>query len=674
MKKYIVTVILLMMHITISVAQIGTWKNYLSYYEVQQIQEAGNYLFVQASNSLYQYNKQDQSITTYDKVNGLSDTYITHIKWCQQAKRLVAVYSSSNIDLVETNGDITNISAIYNKTITGDKTINSIYIYQQYAYLACGFGIVKINVKDAEISESYMLDIGVKAITIDGSNIYAQASDGTVWTALLNSNLIDKSNWSSTTTYPSFEEDMTDYNENINLVKTLTPGGPKYNYFYDMRFINQQLYSCGGMYIPTLDLNRPGTIQVLNNNEWTIYEDNLQTVTGHSYVDIDCIDVDPKDQTHLFASGRTGLYEFKNGKFVKEYSYDNSMLTSTFDTDKDYVIINALKYDSQGNLWIVQSLNNKNKLLKFSSDGQWTRINYNLFNTYGSALGTLNTLGNARHIFFDSNGYLWFVHDHYDTPALYRYDINNDTSLEFTKFTNQDGTTINVLDGVKYVTEDLNKNLWIGTSSGPLTIALSDVEIADPVFTQVKVPRNDGTNYADYLLSNIEITYIAVDGAGRKWFATSGNGVYLISADNMTEIHHFTTENSKLLSDNIQVIAINQKTGEVFFGTDKGLCSYISDAVEANTEMTTDNVWAFPNPVTPDYTGSITITGLTYNADVKILSANGTLIAEGRSNGGIFIWDGCKKDGTKVSSGIYMVATTTSDGSKGTVCKIAIVR
>ena len=90
--------------------------------------------------------------------------------------------------------------------------------------------------------------------------------------------------------------------------------------------------------------------------------------------------------------------------------------------------------------------------------------------------------------------------------------------------------------------------------------------------------------------------------------------------------------------------------------------------------MTEDNVWAYPNPVNPDYTGPITITGLTYNADVKIVSANGLLINEGRSNGGTFTWDGCDKNGERVGSGIYMVITATSDGKKGTVCKIAIIR
>ena len=67
---------------------------------------------------------------------------------------------------------------------------------------------------------------------------------------------------------------------------------------------------------------------------------------------------------------------------------------------------------------------------------------------------------------------------------------------------------------------------------------------------------------------------------GRKWFGTKGSGVYLISADNMTQLQHFTTTNSHLLSNNIQSISINDATGEVFFATDNGLCSYMSDATK----------------------------------------------------------------------------------------------
>jgi hypothetical protein len=204
--------------------------------------------------------------------------------------------------------------------------------------------------------------------------------------------------------------------------------------------------------------------------------------------------------------------------------------------------------------------------------------------------------------------------------------------------------------------------------------AASLSEGSNAVLTQVKVPRNDGTNFADYLLSGVDITCIAIDGAGRKWFGTNGNGAYLISEDNMSQVEHFLPSNSNILSANIESIAINDATGEVFFGTENGLCSFVSDATQTATEMTKDNVYAYPNPVTPDYNGLITIVGLTLNADVKITSSSGKVIAQGRSNGGTFIWDGNDSSGKRVASGVYMVVTATSNGEKGTVCKIAIVK
>ena len=167
---------------------------------------------------------------------------------------------------------------------------------------------------------------------------------------------------------------------------------------------------------------------------------------------------------------------------------------------------------------------------------------------------------------------------------------------------------------------------------------------------------------------------MVVDQANRKWFGTKDNGVYLISSDNIHQIEHFTEENSQLFSNNIESIAINEATGEVFFGTDKGLCSYMSNTTTAAQGMTKDNVYAYPNPVRPDYTGPITITGLDENADVKIVTVNGTLVSEGRASGGKFKWYGIDRNGRPVASGVYMVQVATQEGEKGVVCKVAIVR
>jgi hypothetical protein len=152
------------------------------------------------------------------------------------------------------------------------------------------------------------------------------------------------------------------------------------------------------------------------------------------------------------------------------------------------------------------------------------------------------------------------------------------------------------------------------------------------------------------------------------------SGVYLISEDNMEEVHHFTADDSPLLSNTVLSVAVNPQNGEAFFGTDKGLCSYISDATTAVDEMKKDDVYAFPNPVPSGYNGLITVRGLSFDADVKILTIDGRLVAQGRSKGGTFTWNGRDQSGHRVASGVYMIATATSEGKSGVVAKVAVVK
>ena len=655
-------------------AQIGTWHNYLAYNEVQDICEADDELYVLASNDLYSYNKSDQSITTYDKVNGLSDTYITHIKWNPKAQRLLIVYQNQNIDMMEKGGGVVNLSDLYQKSMTDDKTVNSIYVNEQYAYLACGFGIVKVDMERIEISESYNLGTSITQVAISNGSIYAKQKNGQVLTAALTDNLLNPNVWHVTTLYDAsiFNIDRTDYNNNLEMVKTLDPGGPKYNFVNFLRFKHQKLYTCDGIMGGKFDPGKKGCVQVWDGNEWEIYQDDIASLTGHSYMDIASVDADPLDNTHVFASGRVGLYEFKDGKYVKEYNYDNSPLKShaLLSPNKDYIMIESVVYDKNGSLWILNSASAGTSLFELK-DGEWISHHKPEF---------LLSTGDRSHdnmvkAMFDSRDILWFCNDRFIEPALMCYQPSTDAAVCYSTFINQDGTKIEGMYGVTDVAEDKDGNIWVGTDVGPFVIDKDNIgkSAEDMVFTQVKVPRNDGTNYADYLLAGIHVTSIMVDNDGQKWIGTNGQGVYVISRDNMKEVHHFTTENSKLLSDIVGSIAMNPKTGEVFIGTENGLCSYMSGITGTIDTMNEDDVYAYPNPVTPDYNGLITITGLTDNADVKILSSNGVLIAEGKSSGRFFTWNGRDKNNERVASGVYMVATATSSGEKGVVCKIVII-
>ena len=664
-KKILILLSFLLLQVTSykAIAAIGDWKAYMAYSEVQEIEQAGNLIFVQASNNLYVYNQNDQSIQTFSKMDYLSDCGIQHIAYNKAAKRLLIFYSNANMDLMNiSNHEVQNLSDYYSASTTGNKAVNDIYMYGKYAYMSNGFGIIKVNMADGEISDTYNLGFNVNWCEIKDNHIYAYSKTNGQYRALLTSNLLDKNNWSKVGGYVAKKQE--DKSALKQTVSTLQPGGPKYNNFYCMRFVNNSLYTCGGLWGHLVDAGRPGTIQVLDKDNWTIYDDSIAAKTGIKYVDVNSVDVDPLDPNHVFAGAKSGLYEFQNGKFIKHYNSENSLITSFNNTSKNYQLITSVKFDTDGNLWMLNSQSPSNQsLIEYTKEGKW--ISHHKPELYN--------LGSLECLMQDSRGLLWFVNNHHELPSIYCYQASTDQLNIYSSFVNEDGTTLTP-NYVRYVTEDKNHDMWIGTNIGPLLLYKKDITSDTPIFTQVKVPRNDGTNYADYLLSGVDISCIAIDGSNRKWFGTNGNGIYVISNDCLTQIYHFTTNNSNLLSNNIEAIAINEQTGEVFAGTDKGLCSYMSDASSPNNEMTKDNVWAYPNPVKPTYAGRITITGLSFDSDVKIVTANGILVNQGRSNGGIYTWDGKDQNGKKVASGVYMVETATSDGNKGTVCKIAIIK
>lgn len=677
MKKLLLLALLFTCMVTTHAATIGTWKAFMAYHDIKEVADAGNNkIFVLATNSLYLYNKNDGSIQTYDYENGMNDVKVSHIAWNKTAQRLLVIYTNSNIDLMDIKGNTTNIPDIYNKSMSGSKTVNAITISSQYAYLATDFGIVKLDMSNSVISDTYFMNTVYK-VAIQGSNIYAKAllSDGaTVGVKVGNTsnNLLDSNNWQVSSDYTVsssiFDEDKTDYNNNITMLNTLNPGGPKKDTFYYTKFKNGTLYTVGGQFSYASSVyNVDGCVQSYKDGNWTIFEDSLNKKTGFEYKDITCVDV---YGDRVIASGRTGMYEFNTqGKYVTYYNQSNTTVLKGVDptasgkpAGQDYTLVLGIAYDKSGNLWALNSQALNTGLLCFATDGSQTD-----YSTSTIKISTGVSLFYMTHPFFDSRELLWWGNEFDANPYILCYQPSSNTLLRY-KIDDEE------VNRITCSAEDQDGNIIIGTNVGPYFISNSYVGQSSVTFSQPIIPRNDGTNLGDYLLDGTYITSIVVDGAGRKWFGTNSQGVYLISKDNMTQIHHFTKENSGLISNVINSISVNSTTGEVYIATQDGLCSYMGDATDAATTMDNSSVYAYPNPVKPDFTGNITVVGLTLDADVKITTATGYLVKEGRSNGGTFIWDGTDKYGKKVVSGIYDVITATSDGNKGTVCKVAIVR
>jgi hypothetical protein len=177
---------------------------------------------------------------------------------------------------------------------------------------------------------------------------------------------------------------------------------------------------------------------------------------------------------------------------------------------------------------------------------------------------------------------------------------------------------------------------------------------------------------AQELLYQQTINDIVVDGANNKWIATSNSGVFQFSPNGQKTLQRFTTKNSPLPSNRINDIEIDSVTGEVFFATDKGMISYKGSATSAKDNL--DNVYIFPNPVRPEFEGTVKISGLLDKATIKITDISGNLVHEATSEGGTIEWDTTAFGKYKVASGVYMVFISAANGEETKTKKVMIVR
>ena len=453
------------------------------------------------------------------------------------------------------------------------------------------------------------------------------------------------------------------------------PNSPIRNYCEYLDFTTD-----GGLLVAGGNLNYfddtfyDGTLMLFDGNKWLNFqEQEVKDATKLKYWNMTSVVEDPNEKGHYFASSfGMGLYEFRNGEFVKHYNHENSVLESAARSGlvNRYVRVPRLKYDDDGNLWMTNT-GTQDIIKVLKSDGAWTTLPYKDIAKNPTMVDIL----------FDSRGWMW-VTSLQAEAGLFCAKMNGtplDTSDDETKFVyahfkNQDGASYDIYQLYSLV-EDRNGQMWIGTNAG-LFVLPNPKKFFDGsvTFNQIKVPRNDGTGLADYLLSNVPIQAICVDGANRKWIGTIDNGLYFVSADGLETIHHFTTENSPLPSNNIVSIAVDGTSGEVFIGTSAGLVSYMGDATEPAATLADKTLHAYPNPVRENYTGEISVTGFTQDCNVKITDSAGTLIYETTSTGGQITWNGCNVRGERVSAGVYYVLAYDANGNEGAATKILIIR
>lgn len=457
--------------------------------------------------------------------------------------------------------------------------------------------------------------------------------------------------------------------------------GPRHSESYGLLIDHGRLFVTGG--VPADDVE--GFVGCYDGTNWSdMDEDRARTEPSRDgrlrnfYYSLCHTAVDPRDKDHIMVSSfKEGIYEYQDGKFVKLHNADNSSLASANPGGSErnsYVYTGGVTYDADGNLWITNNYD-ANALLVYRTDGEWQKV----------SMGDGDKLRRLERIMFDSKGHIW-VNARMTTRSsssgvvAMNYSgslatVDKDPSVFRNSAYNEDGTECS-LSGAKIIVEDNEGQIWIGCNSGIYAVTNSDDWFNTNSFTiyQPKVPRNDGTNYADYLLTGNTVNAIAVDGGNRKWIGTLGSGIYLVNPDGTEIIKHFDTNNSPLLSDNIYEMTIDPESGRLYISTDCGLCSYETGVTPVQPTLSKDNIKVYPNPVRPDYSGYVTINGLTTDGEVKVVSTGSQLVARGTAVGGAWQWDLTQQStGKRVAPGVYYIMVSTADGKKSVAGKVVVI-
>jgi hypothetical protein len=753
----------------------GTWKDYFSYTNATKIADTGDKIFCATEGGLFYLDRSDNSLNKISTEDGLSDVGIRTLAWYESQKVLFVGYENSNIDLVQQN-KIINLSDIKRKLLSGDKTIYNVVFHENEAFLACGFGVVDIDLTKPEIKGTYIIgdkgsQVKVFDLETDGQTIYAATESGILYAGLDNSNLQDYRNWEKITSIPHNSEkfsQLTRFNGNLiavytrdqwdgdeaymysngqwqrilqnagyfndlqsnskyltvtereavytydislnNIGKIISytignenispiqpkgavctaegsvwiadylyslihisgqkfeqnlPSGPLSNAVFSLTSFQGELWSTsGGRTDPWNNQFKAPVFQHMKEGKWS-YFSKMEYPDMTGFYDMIQVAVDPSNPGHIFAaSWGGGVLEFKDNKFVKRHNNQSSPLETAIPEKpwEPYTRIGGMAFDKNKTLWITNSQSSKG-LHSLSATGEWKSFEL------PEVAGQQFTIGQ---IIVTKNNDKWIVIPRGKDVYVVGGNGSNKKYLPVTSyFSNGEQEIYKRMNDVYSITEDLNGEIWIGTSIGVAVFANpANVWKETGYYAyQPSLELNDGLYHP--LLETETVTSIVVDGANRKWLGTKNSGVYLVSEEGDAEFLHFTTENSPLISNTIICMALNELTGELYIGTDKGLISYQGDAPQGSDDYS--NMYAYPNPVRETYTGDIYITGLMKNTDVKITDIAGNLVFKGTSLGRNIIWDGRNLNKNRVSTGVYLIFCADASGNNTHITKLLVI-
>lgn len=627
--------------------------------EISLVACVGDYIVIDQNRALYYIHKDDRFETFDSYTNIAKGNYLDDMQGISDNKMLVRL-TSKNINLYTIDFSLNKINST---SVDVTKTASNFVNGKEEVYFVSNNTVNSVSSDGVKTSHSSIpaeLSSQIVSIWDDPDKLWVGNKDG-----IANYDVSDNG---LTVLYDKFKPQA--LNVDYPIFITSDKNGKIYvsnmseSMYYDFTYRNKS-------FISSIDKDE---IKDVAPTEFTA--SHRSNPSKEILYDTYQLAVDPEDpEIYYVGSFWEGLYKVKDGKTIAQYNPENSSLTESWGCR-----VNAVAFDKENNLWCTNEivaeglpslhiLPAEARKKETTTVQDWIPITLGSF--YSSKDVRLLMCKKSNMIFICDGKWIGYVVA-YDTNGTYT-DTSDDKFMMWNKFIDQDGKNYSY-NRVSALAEDKNGKVWIGTTSGIIEISNpKNATNTSLTVTRLKVPRNDGTNYADYLLDGVHVTSISVDNSNRKWIGTMSDGVYLVNENGTEILEHFTSENSYLPGGITYSVLAHPHNNSVFMGTEFGLVEYSSDSSPAKEDYS--EIYAYPNPVKPEYTGLITITGLMDNSLIKIADSAGNVFYSSRSEGGMVTWDGCNSAGERVKSGVYFVYVSQNENeqSSGAVTKIMII-
>ncbi len=443
----------------------------------------------------------------------------------------------------------------------------------------------------------------------------------------------------------------------------LDTDSPFDNKYFDMRVRNGVLYSVnGGRH--TNRLFNKGVVQIYDGIKWTNLSKDLKNF-------LDPVSILPhysgeKGYCYVGTWGE-GLFVFRNGKLEKLYDTKNSALVSALGAGhSDYVRVGSLTYDNQNTLW---SALGGGVMVSMTKAGKWQAY------SYGGAKGT-NSFTQQIAM---PNGIKWVAdyHKGNNSEGLFVYDTKgtvskgDDISAHYSDFLDRKAKVLSI-GKIKAMALDRQGVLWLGSSIGYCSLVHPSHIPQGNNLPRIMRPIGGDEPPYYYVLDKTPVSAIAVDNLNRKWLGTEHQGLYLVSADGLKVLEHYSAEDSPLLDNEITSLAFDSEAGLLYIGTNKGLNS-LKLGTDDLSQTARPSAIAYPNPLRPEDPDIITFEGLPAGAKILVFDSYGHQVLSAESFATTYRWKVYQSNGKRLAEGVYFAHIYAPSGDEIQEIKLAII-